>query len=376
MNETQKPFACCEKDCEMTFTNEDHLNWHQKKHDMILNLGVTKNDVADQTPTPTRFIRNCEEVGLFQDLQNVNPFDEFFKKAVELAKNGGTLEVPETNSDDTLHTPHILPHVEENRKKNNVNSSQDDNNSRSNEFSLNTVIPIEDVCTNESNEEECDTPVIVIDDESDNEKDIKKRIKEALQNKEKQRMEKENYTNAGSNNTISVIPFQNLTVAEKEKAKTITDKNKSPTVDDNREKIREMNRAAQIRCRKRKQIRWKEMEEEILILKDENKRLRMENYNLQCQLIQIKKTSDNGTVSPAATTLPVLPQILPKLNNTTNPIVIQILPGASNAVPVNENSISNIKIENVCSISSSNSDSVQKTKKNLRKIIPKIIIEN
>jgi len=30
---------------------------------------------ADETPTPTRFIRNCEEVGLFQDLQNVNPFD-------------------------------------------------------------------------------------------------------------------------------------------------------------------------------------------------------------------------------------------------------------------------------------------------------------
>lgn len=30
--------------------------------------------VADETPTPTRFIRNCEEVGLFQDL-NVNPFD-------------------------------------------------------------------------------------------------------------------------------------------------------------------------------------------------------------------------------------------------------------------------------------------------------------
>lgn len=30
--------------------------------------------IADETPTPTRFIRNCEEVGLFQDL-NVNPFD-------------------------------------------------------------------------------------------------------------------------------------------------------------------------------------------------------------------------------------------------------------------------------------------------------------
>lgn len=42
----------------------------------------------DQTPTPTRFIRNCEEVGLFQDLQNVNPFEETFRKAVEAAKTG------------------------------------------------------------------------------------------------------------------------------------------------------------------------------------------------------------------------------------------------------------------------------------------------
>lgn len=44
--------------------------------------------VADQTPTPTRFIRNCEEVGLFQDLQNVNPFEETFRKAVEAVKTG------------------------------------------------------------------------------------------------------------------------------------------------------------------------------------------------------------------------------------------------------------------------------------------------
>lgn len=250
---------------------------------------------ADQTPTPTRFIRNCEEVGLFQDLQNVNPFDEYFKKAVESVKTGGTLEVPETNSDDTLHTPHILPHIEENQKKNNVNTSQDDNNSRSNEFILNSVIPIENVCTNESNGKECDiTPVIVIDDESDNENDVKKRIKEALQNKEKQRIEKENFTNSARNNTISVVPFQNLTVKEKEKPKTVIDKGKCSPTDDNKEKIREMNRAAQIRCRKRKQIRWKEMEEEILILKDENKRLKMENYNLQCQLLQVQKTVDSN----------------------------------------------------------------------------------
>ena len=31
--------------------------------------------VTDQTPTPTRFLRNCEETGLFQELE-ANPFEQ------------------------------------------------------------------------------------------------------------------------------------------------------------------------------------------------------------------------------------------------------------------------------------------------------------
>lgn len=54
---------------------------------------------ADQTPTPTRFIRSCEEVGLFQDLQNDNdndnPFEETFRRAVEAGKTGNVLPAPE-----------------------------------------------------------------------------------------------------------------------------------------------------------------------------------------------------------------------------------------------------------------------------------------
>ncbi|KAG8262124.1 Alcohol O-acetyltransferase [Homalodisca vitripennis] len=73
--------------------------------------------LADQTPTPTRFIRNCEEVGLFQDLQNVNPFEETFRKAVESGKTG-TLALQNSRvsvmTDDTLHTPHVFPHIIEN----------------------------------------------------------------------------------------------------------------------------------------------------------------------------------------------------------------------------------------------------------------------
>lgn len=36
--------------------------------------------LLDQTPTPTRFLRNCEESGLFQELED-NPFDQDFSKS-------------------------------------------------------------------------------------------------------------------------------------------------------------------------------------------------------------------------------------------------------------------------------------------------------
>ncbi|KPI96449.1 Cyclic AMP-dependent transcription factor ATF-2 [Papilio xuthus] len=109
--EPEKPFACTIPDCGMTFTNEDHLHVHTKKHDMVLQLGLEQKAafVADQTPTPTRFIRNCEEVGLFQDLQNVNPFDEGFKRAMETKHGVLSLEGANgSSSDDVLHTPHLV----------------------------------------------------------------------------------------------------------------------------------------------------------------------------------------------------------------------------------------------------------------------------
>uniref|UniRef100_A0A3P8U3K2 Cyclic AMP-dependent transcription factor ATF-2 n=1 Tax=Amphiprion percula TaxID=161767 RepID=A0A3P8U3K2_AMPPE len=51
---------------------------------MTLKFGPARNDsviIADQTPTPTRFLKNCEEVGLFNEL--ASPFDHDFKKATE-----------------------------------------------------------------------------------------------------------------------------------------------------------------------------------------------------------------------------------------------------------------------------------------------------
>lgn len=96
MAEDEKPFKCYQPDCGMRFTNEDHLSVHEKKHDMSLALnlggglgGLSPMGLCDQTPTPTKFLKNCEELGLFQELSK-NPFDDSFKKA---------LDVPEDETD-------------------------------------------------------------------------------------------------------------------------------------------------------------------------------------------------------------------------------------------------------------------------------------
>ncbi|KAK6641809.1 hypothetical protein RUM44_013526 [Polyplax serrata] len=108
---SEKPFSCDR------FDSEDHLSVHKKRHDMLLTLGLGSKTATfvDQTPTPTQFIKNCEEVGLFQDLQNVNPFEETFKKAVEAVQSGQPIcldKTPDTNPiDDTLHTPNVFPHI-------------------------------------------------------------------------------------------------------------------------------------------------------------------------------------------------------------------------------------------------------------------------
>ncbi|XP_073502998.1 cyclic AMP-dependent transcription factor ATF-2 isoform X2 [Phyllobates terribilis] len=76
-----RPFVCTAPGCGQRFTNEDHLAVHKHKHEMTLKFGPARNDsviVADQTPTPTRFLKNCEEVGLFNEL--ASPFEHDFKK--------------------------------------------------------------------------------------------------------------------------------------------------------------------------------------------------------------------------------------------------------------------------------------------------------
>uniref|UniRef100_A0A665W028 Activating transcription factor 7b n=1 Tax=Echeneis naucrates TaxID=173247 RepID=A0A665W028_ECHNA len=79
-----RPFVCTAPGCGQRFTNEDHLSVHKHKHEMTLKFGPARTDsviIADQTPTPTRFLKNCEEVGLFNEL--ATSFEQEFCKAQE-----------------------------------------------------------------------------------------------------------------------------------------------------------------------------------------------------------------------------------------------------------------------------------------------------
>ncbi|KAF7654273.1 hypothetical protein LDENG_00071700 [Lucifuga dentata] len=79
-----RPFVCSAPGCGQRFTNEDHLAVHKHKHEMTLKFGPARTDsviIADQTPTPTRFLKNCEEVGLFNELASSFEQDDEDKRA-------------------------------------------------------------------------------------------------------------------------------------------------------------------------------------------------------------------------------------------------------------------------------------------------------
>ncbi|GAA6081963.1 cyclic AMP-responsive element-binding protein 5 isoform X1 [Tachysurus ichikawai] len=86
-------YVCTAPGCTQRFHREDHLIVHRHKHEMTLKFSSIKfdNTLSDQTPTPTRFLRNCEEVGLFSDLELSQASDEEVeesKQVGEMCKNG------------------------------------------------------------------------------------------------------------------------------------------------------------------------------------------------------------------------------------------------------------------------------------------------
>nr|XP_018913308.1 PREDICTED: uncharacterized protein LOC109041413 [Bemisia tabaci]XP_018913309.1 PREDICTED: uncharacterized protein LOC109041413 [Bemisia tabaci] len=67
-----------------------------------------KQFTSDETPTPTRLIRDCETLGLFDDLQKVNLFEESFRKRVELGPNHQPSSKVSCSNGDDLLTPTIF----------------------------------------------------------------------------------------------------------------------------------------------------------------------------------------------------------------------------------------------------------------------------
>ncbi|XP_070585416.1 cyclic AMP-responsive element-binding protein 5 isoform X1 [Erythrolamprus reginae] len=85
--EQERPFICSAPGCSQRFPTEDHLMIHSHKHEMTLKFPSLKTDnmLSDQTPTPTRFLKNCEEVGLFSEIDC--SIEHEFRKAQEEDNN-------------------------------------------------------------------------------------------------------------------------------------------------------------------------------------------------------------------------------------------------------------------------------------------------
>uniref|UniRef100_A0A4W5P8X2 Cyclic AMP-dependent transcription factor ATF-7 n=1 Tax=Hucho hucho TaxID=62062 RepID=A0A4W5P8X2_9TELE len=103
----------CNPKCYSMFTNEDHLAVHKHKHEMSLKFGPARTDsviIQDQTPTPTRFLKNCEEVGLFNEL--ASSFAEEFRKAQEDDDKRAKNPLPAPHREVALHMSLQTPSAE------------------------------------------------------------------------------------------------------------------------------------------------------------------------------------------------------------------------------------------------------------------------
>ncbi|KAB0804792.1 hypothetical protein PPYR_01762 [Photinus pyralis] len=218
----------------LSSTNEHHNN----KRTLGLQLGIGGDSNSDdQTPTPTRFIRNCEEVGLFQDLQDVNPFEETFRKAAtDLATHGSLHLPPVASKDESLHTPHIFPHIPQEGVK---YSNSDD------EFSLNDDI-------------------LVIDESEIHQSTTTQSIVPQVTN--------------STNETVRV-PGQVEGAAKK-----VVGKKRVVHL----QKQRELNRAAQVRSRAKKKVMFHTLVEEVSLLKSQTKELAKENERLRREVVWLK----------------------------------------------------------------------------------------
>ncbi|XP_043922748.1 cyclic AMP-responsive element-binding protein 5 isoform X2 [Protopterus annectens] len=108
--EQERPFVCNAPGCSQRFPTEDHLMIHSRKHEMTLKFPAIKTDsiLADQTPTPTRFLKNCDEVGLFNELDC--SLEHEFRKAQEEEINKRNIPMHNSVTGQMgVPAPHQLP---------------------------------------------------------------------------------------------------------------------------------------------------------------------------------------------------------------------------------------------------------------------------
>ncbi|XP_016150368.1 cyclic AMP-responsive element-binding protein 5-like isoform X2 [Sinocyclocheilus grahami] len=101
-----RPYVCTAPGCSQRFQREDHLIIHRHKHEMTLKFPSIKCDsmLSDQTPTPTRFLRDCEEVGLFTDLElNQSQVEEETKSNFSVQASGHNQPHTETQPQQSQH---------------------------------------------------------------------------------------------------------------------------------------------------------------------------------------------------------------------------------------------------------------------------------
>lgn len=241
-------------------------------------------------------------MGLFQDLQNVNPFDETFRNAVELGKKG-LLAIPSASNEDSLHTPHILPHLEQSKQS-----------------SVPVAATDSDMEVLSFNDSTCDTnPIsLITSDKSDssplslvlNNSVIKpvppltssdKSVKLKLQQIFRQKAAKTTKTINTSNkqvvvnsattvllNTPTLIAALNTIPSPKVLGKSSCNNSNKRVSNENLERKREVNRAAQTRSRVKKKMIQNQMEKEMQKLKAGKRELFLENKRLRQEIITLK----------------------------------------------------------------------------------------
>ncbi|XP_065838632.1 cyclic AMP-dependent transcription factor ATF-2-like isoform X2 [Oscarella lobularis] len=103
MSDEDKPFACSFSGCTQRFSNADHLEVHENKHQIKFGLQFPGRDQflagVDQTPTPTRFLEHGDRYGLFDalkgdEVKQPNPFEQAFRASTNGAATTPVHPVP------------------------------------------------------------------------------------------------------------------------------------------------------------------------------------------------------------------------------------------------------------------------------------------